>query len=192
MGLKLFNRKSYLVRPDFQLRLALTIFIFVIFYSLVFGVSIFYPLYSDMQAGASAAEQARLADITMYLHKRVWIGLVVVGFMAGVHAIFYSHRLVGPVNCFEKMVGELLIGNYSTRVKTRKRDELKELELLLNRLADVLDHIRKTDAQVHADVKKKLERVYAMLDDEERMDTDEIRRLVRSAVGELGGPPSSA
>jgi methyl-accepting chemotaxis protein len=186
MGLKVFSRRRYLIKPDFQLRLALNIFIFVVFYSLVFGIFIFYPLYMEMQSSESFADQVRLSEITLYLHKRVWVGLIMVGVMAGVHAIFYSHRLVGPVYRFEKMIGELLVGNYTIRIKIRKRDELKEIERLLNRLADVLEHLRNTDLRLHEDIRRKLESVYEMLDTEGPKDPAEIRRLVKGAMGELG------
>jgi len=191
MGLKVFNRKRYLIKPDFQLRLALNIFIFVIFYSLIFGVAIFYPLYAEMQATSDFATQVRISEITLYLHKRIWVGLLFVGAMAGLHAIFYSHRVVGPVYRFEKTLGELLLGNYSIRIKIRKRDELKELEQLINRLADVLEHIRRSDAELHARARKKLEGVFAMLEDDGPRDAAEARRLLKDAMGEIGGAPGS-
>lgn len=134
-----FRRRTYLVKPGFQLRLSLQIFIYLAVYSIVLGFFIFYPLYIEMYSATSLVEQERLAQVVLYLHKRLWIGLFAVAFLTGVHAIFTAHRVAGPVYRFEKMLEAMIQGDYSQRVTIRTKDELKDLETLLNRLSGTLE-----------------------------------------------------
>lgn len=181
-----FTRKKYLIKPAFQLRLALTIFVYVVVYSAIFGFIIFFPLYTELQSSSSLEEQLRISEIALYLHKRVWPALFIMAGLAGVHAIFYSHKLVGPVYRFEQMLGELIAGNYSIRIRIRKRDELRELEALLNHLAETLEVIKSDDVKLHSGVKSKLETIKAMGDAQGAGRTDEVRNAVQGLIDELG------
>ena len=159
-----FKRRRFLIKPAFQLRLALTIFLYVVVYSALFGFVIFFPLYGDMQGSVTFEEQLRISEIALYLHKRVWPALFIMAGLAGVHAIFYSHRVVGPVYRFERMLEELIAGNYSHRIRIRKRDELKDMEVLLNELGRVLERRDIDDLDLHTDVKHRIEGIRAMID----------------------------
>jgi HAMP domain-containing protein len=181
-----FTRKKYLIKPAFQLRLALTIFVYVVVYSAIFGFIIFFPLYTNLQSSSSFEEQVRISEIALYLHKRVWPALFIMAGLAGIHAIFYSHRLVGPVYRFEKMLGELIAGNYSIRIRIRKRDELRELEALLNRLAETLEVIKNDDLKLHSDLNSKLETIKAMGDAPGAGRQDEVRNAVQGLIDDLG------
>lgn len=179
------KRRRFLIKPAFQLRLALTIFLYVVVYSALFGFVIFFPLYSDMQGSATFEEQLRVSEIALYLHKRVWPALFIMAALSGIHAIFYSHRIVGPVYRFERMLGELISGKYAHRIRIRKRDELKDMEALLNRLAEVLEKRENDDLRVRYDVKNRIESIKAMIDVAGVKHPDEVSRAIQKILDDL-------
>lgn len=180
-----FTRKKIMIRPAYQLRLAFTFFIYIVIYSLILGFIIFYPLYIGLNAAATPEEEALISNMVLYLHKRVWPGFAVVALLAGVHAVFSSHRLVGPMYRFEKMAQELIAGNYGLRIKIRKRDEFKEMEGLLNRLAETLEVAKTRDNQFYHDARIKLETIKAMLEAEGAHYPPDVKRLAQELIYEL-------
>lgn len=185
MDLRPFARKKIIIKPAYQIKLAVTFFVYIAIYSLILGFIIFYPLYQDLNAATSLEEQTMLSSMVLYLHKRVWAGFLLVAVLAGVHALFSSHKLVGPMYRFEKMAQELIRGNYGMRIKIRKGDEFKEMEGYLNRLAEGLDLTKTRNAQFYADTKIRLETIRAMLEAEGAEYPAEVKRLTHDLIQEL-------
>lgn len=67
------------------------------------------------------------------------IGILVLGTLTFCFWLIYSKRIFGPMVPFRKHIRELCEGNYSSRIRLRKRDEFKELAEELNRLAETLE-----------------------------------------------------
>lgn len=157
------SRQRFIVNPGFQLKTALTLTLYILAYSLVLGAVIFYPLYRELNSASTLTDQANVASMILYLHKRIWPGLFAVALLAGIQSIFASHRIAGPMYRFEKMAGDLIRGNYSARIRTRKGDEFKEMTRLLNDLASDLEITRSRQNEFSADIRTRLETVSAML-----------------------------
>ena len=185
MDFRNFTRKKIMVKPAYQMRLAIRFAVSIILYSFVLGFVIFYPLYQDLNAASTIEEQALISSVVLYLHKSFWPGFILVALLAGLQAVLSSHRLVGPMYRFEKMVGELISGNYSLRIKIRKRDEFKEMEGLLNRLAATLGEAKTRDNQFYHDARIKLETISAMLDAEGAEYPADVKRLAQELIYEL-------
>lgn len=185
VDLKSFTRKRYIVRPEYQLRVALSFFALSILYSLVLAGVIFIPLYKELDTALSIEEQARASAVILYLHKRIWVGFFLAALLAGITAIFTSHRLVGPMYRFERTVEELISGNYGIRIKIRKGDEFKEMEALLNRLAGDLDLKKGRDQQFYSDAMTKLETIRAMLEAEGAEYPEDVKRLTQELIDGL-------
>ena len=181
----MFSRKKIIVKPDYQLKLALTFFISIIVYSVILGFFIFYPLYSALNAARTIEEQARVSAMIIFLHKRVWIGFFIVAGLAALQTLFLSHRVVGPVYRFEKAVAALKSGNYSLRIRIRKKDEFKEMEGLINELAETLELQKKRDNDFLADARARLETISAMLEAEGAEYPEDVRRLTQGLINEL-------
>lgn len=179
------SRKRVVVKPGFQFKIALKLTLYIVIYSLLLGLVIFYPLYRELNSAVGIEEQANVSSIILYLHKRIWPGLLAVAVLAGIQSIFSSHRIAGPMYRFEKMVGDLTRGNYSARIRIRKTDEFKEMAILLNGLAGELDIARARDGQFCADIKTRLETISAMLEAEGAAYPDDVRRLMQTLVTEL-------
>lgn len=180
-----FRRRTYLVKPGLQLGLSLQIFIYLAVYSIVLGFFIFYPLYIEMYSATSLVEQERLAQVVLYLHKRLWIGLFAVSFLTGVHAVFTAHRVAGPVYRFEKMLEAMIQGDYSQRVAIRTKDELKDLEALLNRLSETLESGIASAALRRSSIVERLGMAKDSLS-ASPSDIENAKRLVEDMFRELG------
>jgi nitrate/nitrite-specific signal transduction histidine kinase len=178
-------RKKIIVKPGFQLKIALKLTIYILIYSLVMGFVIFYPLYHDLSSAVSLEEQTKASSMILYLHKRIWPGLLTLAVLAGIQTLFSSHRVAGPMYRFEKMANELIRGNYAARVRIRKTDEFKEMARLLNYLAEGLEISRTGDGQFYTDVKTRLETISAMLEAEGAEYPDDVKRLIQALVNEL-------
>jgi methyl-accepting chemotaxis protein len=177
-----FRRRKVLIKPSSQLRLALAVFIYVTLYSLLLGLVIFFPLYMEMRVARDIYEQAALSRVVLYLHGRFWVGLVFVAVLGGVHAVFSSHRFVGPMYRFEKMVEALTAGDYSMRIKTRKGDAFKEMEVLLNGLADSIEGTCRKEDAFSQDVKGRIEAVERWLASDAKAAPEEVRARLKEVV----------
>ncbi|CAG1066218.1 hypothetical protein BAC1_01825 [uncultured bacterium] len=185
IDLRNFTRRTIMIKPDYQLRLAVKVSLSIILYSFILGFIIFYPLYQDLMSAATIEKQAVISSVVLYLHKSFWPGFVLVALLAGLQAIWSSHALVGPMYRFEKTVQELISGNYSIRIKIRKRDEFKEMEGFLNKLAATLEEARTRDNQFYHDARIKLETIKAMLEAEGAEYPADVKRLAQELIYEL-------
>ncbi|MCC6501782.1 MAG: hypothetical protein IT362_01435 [Deltaproteobacteria bacterium] len=183
--LRNFTRRKIMIRPAYQLRLAITFFVSIMVYSAILGVIIFYPLYQDMSMATTPEEQALISSVVLYLHKSFWPGLVLVALLAALQSILSSHRLVGPMYRFEKMVQELISGNYGLRIKIRKHDQFKEMEGYLNTLAENLEVAKTRDEQFYHDARIKIETIKAMLEAEGAEYPSDVKRLAQDLIFEL-------
>ncbi|HYL80708.1 MAG TPA: hypothetical protein VEU07_07845 [Candidatus Acidoferrum sp.] len=133
-----FRRRKILVRPAYQIQVAATILVFIIGYSILLGILIFYPLQQEFAASKSQEQQFWIARQILDLHKRFWPGVVVVGTLVAVQSIFITHRVVGPAYHVQRVLGGLTAGRYEMRVHLRRGDRLRELEAAVNALGEDL------------------------------------------------------
>jgi len=72
----------------------------------------------------------------------IWIlsGVFVLSLLIGLFFIFYTHRLVGPLIRFYHAFGIISKGDYSIRLKLRKKDCLHELADSFNQMVEQLDN----------------------------------------------------
>lgn len=110
--------------------LLLTLFIGVVIFSLnrtMLSIEIAYNLDTDV---ASAIRNSMTATLSIALLLSAVLS--VFAFLLGIQV---SHRLYGPLIPIQRHIGEMLKGNFSSRVALRKGDELLELQESLNGLA---------------------------------------------------------
>lgn len=186
------RRKTFVVKPGYQLRLALSFFAYIVIYSAILGFIIFYPLYRELNAAVSLEEQTRISSTVLFLHKRVWIGFLLVAALASINLILSTQRVAGPMYRFEKMVEELKKGNYALRIRTRKRDEFKEMAGLLNELAHTLEEKEKLDAGLRSQMKERLETLLNKLEAQGKACPDEAGGLVRGLISEIDNRGTTA
>lgn len=116
-----------------------------------------------MSTASSIPELIRASSIAMFLHKTLWPGVFVVALMVGIHILFFSHRTVGPIYRFEKQLEALRDGDYSSRIRLRKRDEFENMEGLFNQLGESLEQARSSNKQFTNELKTRLGDLQASL-----------------------------
>jgi len=191
MAISSIFRRRYLVKPGYQLRLALTLFTYIIAYSIILGFIMFYPLYREIYAVANVEEQARASAVALYLHKRVWLGMFVVAVLAAMHAVLSSHRIVGPIERFEKMIEAFTKGDYSRRIRIRKKDEMKELEYLINNLAESLEKRKALDSRFREDLDARLKAVLSLMEAGGHEGAEDARKKLKDAITDMESLPGS-
>lgn len=178
-------RKKIIIKPGFQLRTALVLVLYILAYSLILGAIIFYPLYHELNTATSLDAQANVSKTILYLHRRIWPGLLAVAVLAGIQSVLASRRIAGPMYRFEKMATDLIRGNYKARIRTRKGDEFKDMTRLLNDLASDLEVTKARHVQFCTDVKARLETLSAMLEGEGTEYRDKVKGAIEGIVSEL-------
>jgi methyl-accepting chemotaxis protein len=176
----LIKRRRVLIKPAYQLKIALILVISIVAYSIVLGFILFYPLFQELQSVVGIDERARVASTVIYLHTRLWPAVFIIAALVGVHVIIFSHRFLGPIYRFEQTLNGFLSGDFSQRIKLRRHDNLKEVQDVINRLADYLEGTRSRDLEFRAAVKEQLKEVKAMLGPEEKTNgvIDKLQGLI--------------
>ena len=61
-----------MINPSFQLKMAAFAVSFLIFYSLLLGAAVFYPLAAAYSSTANSADKAQLANSALIGHENLW------------------------------------------------------------------------------------------------------------------------
>jgi nitrogen fixation/metabolism regulation signal transduction histidine kinase len=139
MKRKKFRRRNKFIKPRFQLKIAATAVVLLIICSLVTGAAIFYPLATEYYSTTDAGYRGQLAFSALTVHENLWPALACLSVVVFLGAILLSHRIAGPMYRFEKTVETLTEGDFSIRIKLRKRDEFHEFAEKINQLSEYLE-----------------------------------------------------
>lgn len=134
-----FRRKNYLIYKRMQLKYALLTISLLIAYSVILLSAIFAPYFSALFSDLPLMEKAVAADVILILHSNIWFGIGVIIILCGIYSIFTTHRIVGPVFVFNRMVREVTKGNLTLRARLRKGDEHQDVAANLNKMVDNLE-----------------------------------------------------
>ncbi len=98
---------------------------------------------------SNASSSNHLADLKKELEKKdsqftllVYLVILIVGGCTSYLVIRFTHRVVGPVYRFKKVLETAIRGDYSTRITLRKNDYLKDLADTFNELLATLEKKR--------------------------------------------------
>ena len=181
---KRFWRRKKILKPAQQLKLAFFVVLFLLVYSLVFGIATYYPLTVELEEATHFEDRARVASVILGVEKTVWPALVFVLVLAFIGAILFSHRIVGPIYRFERAVDKFLTGNFEP-IQLRKTDELKEIETNVNKLADYLKNVKCSDSHFRMELREKLSTISACLNDEGISNNEKALGIVGDLISKL-------
>jgi len=181
---KFFRRRKKIIKPRQQLKLACFVVVFLLVYSLVFGLAIFYPLAMELRGPATTADHARVAVIILGLHETIWPALGFVLVLSFIGTILFSHRVAGPIYRLERAVEDFVRGDFKT-IRLRKSDEFKEIEVSVNKLARYLGTVQALDAAFHDYLKKTLSQLAGMLKGGTQQGSAQALAVVEALVAEL-------
>lgn len=151
-----FRRRKILVHPGYQLRVAATVLLCIVGYSLLLGFLIFYPLQQEFDAAVNSEQQLWIARQVLDLHMRFWPSVLVVALLVAIQSIYVTHRIVGPAYHIRRVLTALAGGQLTQRVRLRRWDRLREIEQAANGLAETLEREAKGRAARRAEARTAL------------------------------------
>ena len=175
---KFIRRKRYFVKKSFQTELFIG-FVLLLFFQALIIAGLFITL--SNQTITSGYQGSRfVVDKTsnFFLLDFIFISLVVgisIGIVGILIFIFLSHRIAGPLYKFEKVLHSVTAGDFATRIRLRKADQLKELQTVLNEaLLSTDNHLK--------EIKKELTEAEGLL---LRSDREKHLDKLKSVMGRL-------
>mgnify|MGYP001826184267 CR=1 FL=1 len=135
-----YRRKQYLIDPRGQLlataKVAGVVFILLALVNLV------YYLWTDIETRAIVASNPRLAAEMAEIDLQTTlvfatISIVVLVFVV-IRTIMLTHRTAGAAFNLERCLGNVAWGDYSTELRVRRKDNLRQLQEPFNRMMESL------------------------------------------------------
>ena len=171
------RRKKYFLSRSIQPRLLLGFAVLVLILVVIAG-GLFYVLANRELSAEYYKAHSTLKHVMQNLLP--WLLLVnLAGILVALFlAIFYTHRIAGPAYRIQQDLRKIGQGSLTTRVRTRRKDQLKGLESEVNRVAQEFE-------QGILQVKESLLKLESSLADLEKAtstgeaSTDRLQQMVR-------------
>lgn len=133
--------RSKLVEPYFQIKLGLMFIIVNLLFSVLFAGVVWWVL-SDVFESVKTYFELTGSDATLTMGKLstplILVGVLVLAFVATTFyvAVHYTHKIYGPLVSINRFIDEMVEGRSPSKLALRDGDELQDLVLKLNVLAD--------------------------------------------------------
>lgn len=136
-----FRRRKYLINKPLQfIYSGITIYLLLIGI-IVVGITTYYitldTILSQLEAQGGLLQAYEIVrSINSLIAKRVGVLLLTVMVFAFILAVYYLHRLAGPVYRIEKTLNDMAEGKEVSPVVLRKQDFFKSLAESLNKIIE--------------------------------------------------------
>ncbi len=140
---KRVRRKNYLINKPLQfIYSGITVYLLLIGIIIV-GIATYYitlnTILTQLEAHGGLIQAYEIVrDINGLLAKRIGILFLIVMVVAFVLAVFYLHRIAGPVYRIEKTLNEIAEGKKVEFVRLRKKDFFKSLAEAMNKVIGII------------------------------------------------------
>ncbi len=177
--MKFFRRKKYFIKKSFQIKYAMMMII-----SLTIAVAVLvWSVYAEVghmivQTGDPGYMQIMYAFNSL-LMKQVPLLMLFVIFMG----IFISHEIAGPICHLEKSAQILKDGDLTERIDLRKGDELKEIGMAFNTIAEGISKLVSEERDASIDIEQDLRHIASGLDKENI--SDEELKNIKKKIDEI-------
>ncbi|MFH2124837.1 MAG: methyl-accepting chemotaxis protein [Pseudomonadota bacterium] len=130
-----YKRRNFFVKKNFQGKLILGYFLFMMGGGLLF-IAILAAFSGDSLTIAYQNHDLQLGQTPLILLRKVlmahWIFVVPGGVLLVIATMFITHRMAGPQFRFEKALDNMIAGRLDDTIYLRNKDEGKELAAKLN------------------------------------------------------------
>ena len=140
------RRRRYFIKPGFQFRYLRLVLAAIILPVLLFSACLYYLIFYLMaeQLGIPESIAYNLIPVLKKINLILLFGLPAVSAAVLFWGVLISHRIAGPIYRLEKDLEKIAGGDFSLRIKIRKKDELGSIAAGINK---VLDRITEKDAK---------------------------------------------
>lgn len=140
--------KYFLIEPFKQIKLGLYVIIISLGFTCLAGLMIFQALQEQYQqvmeifSVVDPSKQWSLLLNNVFLSNVVKLSVLFGGYLILLFGVIISktHKVYGPLVGVERFLDYMVQGNYWARVRVRKGDDLKNLAVKLNLLAETLQN----------------------------------------------------
>lgn len=135
-----FYKRHYFLRDSCQPRIMTMNLMHQGVVFLAFSAALFIPLMLQLnKSPLDTTESQHVADQFLALHQTIWPALPLALLLVGLHSLFFSHRIAGPIYRFQHIFTAVANGDLTVKARIRKHDYLHaEAE----RLQAMLDGLR--------------------------------------------------
>ena len=135
-------RKNYFIKKSFQTKFAIG-FVVLLLVEALFIAGLFMHMSGETLTTGYAGPHFVIERTSSFFVTGFAIIVLVVGtamaFAGSIIFVLLSHRIAGPLYRFEETLSEMAGGNVAGRVKLRKADQLKEMQVAFNKALDAID-----------------------------------------------------
>jgi methyl-accepting chemotaxis protein len=169
-----YKRKQYFIKKNFQGKLILGYFLFMVVGCLIFVLALSY-LASDSMTVVYSNNDLQIGQTPLMLLKQLiaahWVVIVIGAAMVVIIATRITHRVAGPMFNLERSLDFMIDGKLDNVIYLRKKDEGKELASKINQfnaeLSSNVGIIQKRSTNI-----QELLSSYAVLNPENRSQED--------------------
>ncbi len=174
MSKKRYQRKKYFIKKNFQGKLILGYFLFMVVGCLIFMLALSY-LVSDSMTVVYSNNELQIGQTPFMLFKQLiaahWIVIVLGAAMVVVIATRITHRVAGPMFNLERSLDFMIDDKLDNVIYLRKKDAGKELAAKINQFNAELSADIRIIRQRSKNIQELLSN-YAVLDPEKRSQED--------------------
>jgi len=134
-----YKRSQYIVDKSMQFKFVGLVFFYIIAFFVISMIVVYFSGWNQMaNCMADIYPQAKMVEIMNSMYLRLLIGFLLLLPVAMVSAIMLSHKIAGPLVRIKRALNQLANGNYDVIVNLRKHDQLQDVAILINKLAQTL------------------------------------------------------
>lgn len=169
--MKLFRRRNYLIDRNFQFRIIAASVGYVAFYVFMMAAATFAPVFLELRSSYPGSFRAYLlANSFLQLHRYIWPAALFIVVIVIIHALFFSHKMAGPMYRFRQIFLALKAGKVPGEQRLRKGDYLQSEMTLINEMLDSLRskaaNIQETQKAIAGAIAGIMQRSHALSDKE--------------------------
>jgi hypothetical protein len=147
------RRKHFVVDKKLQLYFMWSALLYVATPLFVITISLFLPLVVQLNTTEMTSREAQhSARLLLYLHDRFWMPLALSLVAAGLHSVYATHRVAGPLYRFRMTFASIEKGLLPKKVRLRRRDllrpEMEALNAMLRSLRNTAEQTQKDAADL--------------------------------------------
>ncbi|MBN1566463.1 MAG: methyl-accepting chemotaxis protein [Acidobacteria bacterium] len=137
--MKSFRRRNFLIDRNLQFRIIAASVGYVAFYIIMMAIATFAPVFMELRSAYPGSYRAYLlANSFLHLHRYIWPAAILIIVLVSIHALFFSHKMAGPMYRFRQIFLSLTAGKIPVPQRLRKGDYLQPEMKLINEMLDSL------------------------------------------------------
>ena len=137
----LHRRKRYFIKAGLQLRYLRLVLLAIILPVFLFSACLYYLIIYLMaqQLGIPESIFYNITPVVNKINIILLIGLPVISLLILFWGLIISHRIAGPLYRLERELERIAQGDFSLRIRLRRRDELISIAQGINKVLDRIE-----------------------------------------------------